>query len=204
MKLLNATGENIKKTLEKDYSKDNGFNEKTLYYGCIQGMSKVKLNKITLKDIEGPIKTFLINWGTMRRVLDRKKEWEKDLEKALRSKCNALDVFRNKNLLTSDIEKIDVKKSIINCYENVEKRVGPVAASKILHIIAPIFFPMWDGAIRTTISQDYKDSKIFARGIGASSVGYYKFMQATKYFILSNLKREEVINLLSKNLILKN
>jgi len=200
MKLLNATGEIIEKTLRKDHEKDNGFNEKILYYGCIQGMKKVQLNKINSQDIEGPVKTFLINWGTMRRGLNTKKGWERNIERIIKSNCDMLDSFRNKNILSKNIEEIDVKNAIMDCYKAIRKCIGPTSTSKVLHIIAPNFFPMWDNAIKLKISKECKNKEIFLNGIGDSPIGYYKFMRVVKFFILSDSKRKEIISSLSKNL----
>jgi len=193
MKLLNATAKDIKETLEDDYKKDSGFNEKTLYYGCIQGMKKVQLNKITSQDIEGPVKTFLINWGTMRQGLNKKKGWEKKLEKSLKKNCELFSTFRSENLLLyEDIERPEIREKIEKSYRVIRKHVGPTATSKILHIISPKFFPMWDGAIKDSISKERKKDNI-----NESPNGYYNFMLTIKSFI-SNGKRKNIIISLSE------
>ncbi|MDH7517699.1 MAG: hypothetical protein QHH19_05085 [Candidatus Thermoplasmatota archaeon] len=122
MKLINATGEMIKDTLVKDYEKDEGFNENTLYKNCINGMKKVRLNDIDSTDIEGPIQTFLINWGTMARVLNQDKKWKKKLMNVLRNKSHVLDSFRDENLLYKSIKKAETKNKLLivmNLLKNV-------------------------------------------------------------------------------------
>jgi len=165
------TEEKIKKCIEQyieQYEKEWSFADSLIYKGCLEALKRIDLSKIEEKDVKGPIRTFLINWGMMGRVVGRlKKGWEKELATKIK----------------------------IDCYKSLRIIVGPTSASKILHLICPNFFPMWDCDIRKLISNIYKWRKNSHKGIGESPEGYYKFIQEIQVFLK---KYDEVLLELSK------
>jgi len=170
------------------------YSEKILYDRCIKDMKKARLCEIEEKDVNGPVKTFLINWGQMGRVLGRenKEGWEKNLVYKLREICKELEKFRKlklENTILSNHED-EIKK----CYRKIRSTIGPVAATKVLHLLCPDFFPMWDNAIRKKISNECEEKS--GVRIGDSEKGYYKYMEVIQGFvkrynkILSNLNNK--------------
>ncbi|ADB58812.1 DUF6308 family protein [Archaeoglobus profundus] len=193
--LLNPKEDEIKKCVEI-VEEEWGFGDKLLYIGCIEAMKNVKLRDIQEKDIKGPIRVFLINWGMMGIVLNRKdrKNWERKLLQVLREEkfCDKLERFRNLNLENANIDEL--KKEITDCYQEVRDIVGPTSASKVLHLICPNFFPLWDANIRKLVSQECKE--LGKGSIDDRAEGYYRFMKEVKDFleryekILSELSRK--------------
>jgi hypothetical protein len=191
--ILNPEKDEIKKFVEA-YEEEWGFEDKLIYNGCVERMGKVKLYNITEKDVKESIKVFLINWGTMGRVLWREdiKGWEGRMFDSLRKISDDLNTFKELHLEDTDLDKYE--ESIKKCYNHVKKVVGPVSAAKILHLICPYLFPLWDTGIRKKVSNEC--SKFDNKRIGDSATGYYKFMIINQKF----LKKEDNILLkLSKD-----
>jgi len=59
----------------------------------------------------------------------------------------------------------DLKPIIVGLFNRMAKIVGFTGASKVLHLLAPSFFMMWDDKIR----EHY--------GVGADGDGYYEFLR---------------------------
>lgn len=190
--LLNPEEKDIKKYVEI-FEEEWGFGDNLIYRGCLEAVKKIELYKIKGKDVKGPIRTFLINWGLMGRVLNRKPTekskidrrcWERRLASKIRTFRNELDTFRGLNLENiDDISKYE--KKIIECFNGIseckkgnKRGIGPVAAGKVLHLICPDFFPMWDIAIRERVAKDSGHEPI-----GANGNGYYKFMGKIQNFL---------------------
>jgi len=180
--LLNPKVEDIKKHIEM-HEEEWNFADRIIYVACLDAVREVKLCEIQEKDIKGPIKTFLINWGMMTRVLGRKKykDWEKNLRDVFLEICDKLENFRNLNLIDyKDISKL--REDIEECYQRLKSIVGPTSTSKILHLICPTFFPMWDVDIRKKVNIE---SKSLGNGkIDDTKEGYYKFIIEIQKFLI--------------------
>lgn len=191
--LLNPT-ENEIRMYVSTHEEDWKYSDKLIYFPCVRDTNRLRLCKIQEEDVKGPIRTFLLNWGMMGRVLKRKnyKGWEKRLAETLRGICNQLKEFRKLNLETTNIssQKDDIKK----CYDAVSNIVKTTSASKTLHVICPNFFPLWDLGIRERVSGERRG--LGKAGIGPSATGYYNFMVEIQGFlnryakILSELSRK--------------
>ncbi len=91
--------------------------------------------------------------------------------KLLESLCKTLEqmkirinVFRKLKLdLTSNLARY--KPLIIKLYEALKQIVGATGAAKVLHLLAPNFFVMWDTSIRR------------AYGVNDSGEDYYRFLE---------------------------
>lgn len=171
--ILNPNTEKIKEYVDS-FEDEWGFSE-FIYTRCILEAEKIELFEIEEKDIKGPIRTFLVNWGLMARVTGRlkKEDWGK-LENKLQNICNTLDKFKKSKL--EECKESDIYKwesEIKKCYETLDEieNIGPTSISKILHLLCPNFFPLLDDAIRGK------------SGIAGSSEGYYKFMIGIKKFL---------------------
>lgn len=176
----NEIGSCITKS-EKEYS----YCDKLLYFPCVKDVrDNWKLESINEDFMNGYVKTFLINWGMMGRVLGREafKKWEVKLPSVLKKYFNKLQTFQGKPLENEDIEKWE--KDIKAIYQDIREIVGPTSSSKILHLICPDFFPLWDSNIRKQV------------GVGDKEKGYYEFMKETKGFLdrYANVLGELAVN----------
>ncbi len=110
------------------------------------------------------------------------RNWQRNLARRIQSDCRRLKNFRSKDLIDVDLNKFE--SDIKECYESFRKTIGPIAAGKILHIICPNFFPLWDNdiakAVRNECSEDVKKDNGVEEFSGAD---YYKFMQVIQNFV---------------------
>jgi hypothetical protein len=127
----------------------------SIYVTALQDFGNKKLSDLNYSDVESVLHPFLLRWGRMGRVLGFKgckrigdKLGEMDLQ---------LTKLRQEALLTVDLDRmssefVDIYDEIMNTKWKSEKgktkRVGPTAASKALHLVAPNLFIIWDRAIR--------------------------------------------------------
>lgn len=191
--LLNPKEEDLRKYIE-EHEKEWEFSDKLIYFGCLDTAKKVKLCDIDVKDVKGPIRTFLRNWGMMGRVIDRlDEEWQNKLIEAIKKNSKNLEKFRTLNLEKSYIDEL--RSQIIECYAAIKKIVGlgPTSVSKILHLICPNFFPLWDKSIRDKINKECKN--LGRNSLGDSPAGYYKFMIEIQNFLK---KHNSILSKLSK------
>jgi len=186
VRLLDPDDEVVERIIQQ-HEEELDYCDKVLYCRCIEDFEKVNLCELTEEQVKGSIKVFLINWGMLSRVLERKekkerekREWEKDLLNVLKKHCKTLEKFRKLKLEEEDLSKF--KEDIKQCYEEIRGVVRPTGASKVLHLINPEFFPMWDEKIRIKVSK--KHGKLTGKRIGESGEGYYKFMNAIQELLL--------------------
>jgi hypothetical protein len=149
----------------------------SVYNECLEVVKQTVLRNIP--NLESTIKRFLYVWGRMGRVLGRHeyRNWEKNIAKQIESNCEKLKEFRMRNLKSADLDRseFDIKK----CYASFKEAVGSIAAVKILHLICPNFFPLWDNTIADAVREERVDKK--AEKFSAED--YYRFMQATQDFV---------------------
>ena len=72
-------------------------------------------------------------------------------------------------------------------------RFGPVCTSKLLHILQPELFVMWDNPIIKQYKRNY-------RGISASSQGYFNFLKLMQSFSIEIFKNYNNTHLTPKKL----
>ncbi len=126
-----------------------------LYKEYLKRMGKRGLDNFDeINDVEMIIKPFLYKWGRMQRVLGKKdkKGWESDIVEQVRLNVEILQTFRTIKFESSNLN--DHRSNIIDCYECFNKIVDGVAAAKVLHIIAPYFFPLWDNGIANIVRKE--------------------------------------------------
>ena len=80
---------------------------------------------------------------------------------------------RSINGKTYTIEQII--KELYSHYRQMGHRFGPVCSSKLLHILQPDLFVMWDNPIINHYQRNYK-------GISGSSQGYINFLNLMQSF----------------------
>jgi len=119
------------------------------------------------------IKPFLIQWGLMGRVVRRKDlDWKK-LGETLRSLEKDLNELRGKRFLTINFDEEKFSRAIREIYDRLDSIPhigGPTAISKILHLLNPEIFVMWDNAIRKI----YKNNNSRVRH---TPEGYLEFLK---------------------------
>jgi hypothetical protein len=179
--LLNPKDSEIERYVEK-YENEWGSSDKFIYRPCLEEIKTVNLCEISEEDVKCSVRVFLLNWGMMGRVLQRNKGWEKPLARAIREICGNLEKFRKLSLEEADLSKYE--NDIRECYERIEEIVKQIAAGKVLHLICPNFFPLWDNAIREKISKE--SYGLGGPQVGGSPAGYYKFMIIIQTFLNKN------------------
>jgi hypothetical protein len=125
-----------------------------IYLDTINELNKTrKRGKIDLPFVEQVLKTYLIQWGQMVRVVGREEngiDW-----KALTSGIQKVDAelakHRQRSFIKVDFAKNKgIRRLVEESYNELRMEyVGPTAVSKILHLLWPRFFVMWDDRIRT-------------------------------------------------------
>ncbi len=177
------TKEQIKEAIEKDveYKK---YADKHIYSQCVKDLEKIDLENITEKDVQGPIRTFLLNWGMMGRSLSGNsyKGWDSNLCFTLQQIGGKLQKFRTRKLEDTNLDHFE--NEIQEYYNKINSinGLGATAVSKILHVTCPYFFPLSDQKIRNKLE------------IRESSKAYFKFMKKNQELLE---KYEQLISDLS-------
>lgn len=147
-----------------------------IYFGAIKKLEDVRKNLNRLDDVQHMrrvIKPFLIQWGMMGRTVGREGlDWKK-LGETLRSLESDFDVLRNRRFLTIDFDERNVSIAIINIFSRIRALPyigGHTSTPKIMHLLNPEIFVMWDEDIRKT----YKKRN---NRITDSSRGYLEFLK---------------------------
>ena len=165
---------------------EQAYTDSSTYTQRLQEMAEIKLADIAQADVERVIRRFLYQWGRMGRVLGRSefRDWESDVAKLVRAKCEKLEDFRRKDLADSRLNvsefELDLKK-LYDCFKHI---VGPVAATKVLHLICPNFFPMWDNDIARAVRSEIQRKEERNNTIEEfSAADYYRFVGQVLNFI---------------------
>jgi hypothetical protein len=109
---------------------------------------------------------FLNHWGIMRKHFDVDK-----ISKCITESKNDLDVFKKCRIEIVDL--MPLKDSIQDIFQKFQESTdSPVAASKVLHVLVPPFFVMWD----TTIRAGYGCGIIYNKAIARNET-YYIFLE---------------------------
>jgi hypothetical protein len=141
------------------------------YLKAIENIKKAGLNNLSDEEVCSILRPYLLQWGKMGRVLGHK--GCRRTATKLKEIENKFNGFQNLNLATIDIsQKSDDVEELYEEILNAEwksekgrtKRVGPTATAKVLHLIVPDLFMIWDRKIRV----DY--------GFGESGKEYVRFL----------------------------
>lgn len=158
-----------------------------VYFKALEQLRDIRedISKLKLKEhMECVISIFLFQWGQMARTVGRKgTEWEK-LTDNLRSQKGAFQKLQYENLLSINFDDEEVAEHIKNIYGSAKvKNIGATAISKILHLLNPELFVMWDFKIRKM----YKDKYPAVR---ESANGYLEFLKAVQREIKEAIQEE--------------
>lgn len=147
---------------------EDGFAD-ALYLEAIRKLEEVrkdyqKLNEIIARRI---IRPFLANWGRMGRNVERQDfDWQLLVE-VIKNQRGNLDKLRRETIL--DVRLGEVASIIKAVYDGMKVRhLGPTGISKVLHLLNPELFVMWDLDIRRKIND---------KSFSASSRGYFDFLR---------------------------
>jgi len=163
-----------------EFEQENWFGE-VVYFEALSRLRQFGSGTANLAkdDVEGVIKMFLLQWGQMARAINREgTDWSLLLSR-LNGISGTLLELKNERILDVNLES---KGELVSqAYSPLEsKNIGATSISKILHLLNPELFVMWDDNIR--INRDNKlgfepaDGKYqkFAEGPG----GYLRYLHA--------------------------
>lgn len=158
-----------------------------IYFGAIERLGDVRknLNKVDdVQHVRRVIKPFLIQWGMMGRTVGRKGlDWKK-LGETLRSLENDFDVLRNRRFLTIDFNERNVSIAIKNIFSRIRSIPyigGHTSTPKIMHLLNPEIFVMWDEDIRKSYQE--RNSRITD-----SPRGYLEFLKQTQEELMRSIR----------------
>jgi hypothetical protein len=142
-----------------------------LYARCVEEFRMIRLCDVDADEVRRVMRVFLVVWGQMGRILlDKRREgWEGRVAEAIRRNAPFLESIRDQELVKAELEA--TRGEIERAYDDMMGIVGPTATSKVLHLVAPSLFPMWDGAIRKELVKEDAGIKT-----GATGKDYYNFM----------------------------
>ena len=126
-----------------------------VYRDALKKFEIVELHNLNENHVDHILKPYFLKWGKMARVLGF--NGCEMIGSNLMTMGTQLEKFRQEDLSTIDL--INVTSEIVDVYEEImnikfkskkgnDKRVGPTSASKVLHLVAPNMFIIWDRAIR--------------------------------------------------------
>lgn len=93
---------------------------------------------------------------------------------------NFIENFRKKDLLSVTLDKFESDTE--KCYKSFENEIGKIASVKVLHLICPSFFPLWDNKIADAIRKVDVRNNENRRIAKFSEADYYQFMQKIQNF----------------------
>jgi len=156
----------------------------SIYTECLEDMARLNLGQITEEEIREVVQPFLYRWGRMGRVLNRDefKGWQGCLAIQIRAIHEKLKGFEAMQLQA--VSLIHSSPDTVRCYEYLEEAVqSPIAVAKVLHLICPDFFPLWDNRIREAVIAELADRSGGSSVDSFSVFTYYCFMQVIQNFV---------------------
>jgi len=159
------------------------------YFACINYFATFNLTSLGPKELE-VIRDFLFKWGHMGRTgID---PTDPELGLIIKKHSEFLESARKQELHKSSI--LPDKQTIAIIFENLNSLVGPISASKILHLISPGFFQLWDNGVidGCNSSKQFKYKSDLIEMVEKENTkgshrpsgnGYYSFMEFTQSFI---------------------
>ena len=185
--------------LVKQFEEDYDIGE-MVYYETLKRLKNVRKDLSRLNDdmhLKGVMRQFLTVWGGMGRVVERKKEeldW-KGLGDKLQSLRDDFKKLNKKSLCELKDHDFEVIENIYKTIHDSQIKYlrGPTTLSKILHVLNPEVFLMWDDNIREKIVE-----KVFAVNLGNdveydgedNADGYRKYIKDTRNLLLKAFGKE--------------
>lgn len=166
-----------------------------IYEECVNCLDEVKdLSKIGDKEVIKII-DFLVGWkcrglvGSSSPNIQKMSRQLEDMKKTLRSLNNKFKKLKGYTLKDVPFENEGIEKAILTIYKDIDsiEQIGPTATSKIMHIINPRLFIMWDEAIRSD-----KWGYGCERGTADQYIEFMKKMQSIAIALKTNWEEKEI------------
>jgi hypothetical protein len=172
---------NITKSTIDQFERKYGHEDK--YELPIRQMAAKELGTITQDDITQIAEYYLYSWGRMGRVLGREEYggWQGKVACFIVQFQDKLGFFRLLPLLGEDLRRYETDIKII--YQALKSAVGPIGAVKVLHLVCPSFFPLWDNAIANGLRQYYYGDSTYD---SFSDQDYFDFMMWVQNWLREN------------------
>lgn len=161
------------------------------YFRTIEQIKDLRDDISTLsvtKHLLGIIKPYLIKWGRMGRVVGRDDlPWE-TLGKILRNLENEFAELRHQRFRTINFDDSAVSYAVTTIYGKLDPLLylgSPTTISKVLHLLNPELFVMWDKGIRAR----YKQRK---NRIQDNAGGYLTFLKESQKELLEAFHDRQV------------
>ncbi len=163
------------------FEQENWFGE-IVYFETLSRLRPFGLDteRLTKDEVEGVIRMFLLQWGQMARAINRKDtDWNQMLSK-LKGISNVLKELGKESILNADLES--KKELILEAYGGLHciKHFGATSIPKILHLLNPELFVMWDERIRANennrLGFDLVDGE--PQKFTKAPCGYLKYLRA--------------------------
>ena len=122
------------------------YEPRDLFYKVATELVELTLQERTSLTLVEALAVLLQTWNKefyrYRNKFDQKHF--RDIQELLNTNLDELKVYRSRKIQEySDCENVTIEM-IFNKFGLI---LGPVGASKMLHLLAPTFFPLWDGEI---------------------------------------------------------
>ena len=186
---MSLTPEEVVKYIHKN--EEENWLAECIYFGALDALNEVQKDLSKLDNevhVERVLKPFLIQWGMMIRTLARRDVDWAQLGHVLRNLEPLLKILRNKSFLHIRFDDKEISKTIKGAYEELGsvKHVGATAVSKILHLMNPEIFVMWDEKICGMYN------------VRGSTEGYLEFLDKNQRLLEDIFCEEECNELRSK------
>lgn len=135
---------------------ENEFPQDPAYYSNrVSQMASIDLQTITEQDIRNIVEPYLYAWGRMGRVLGRSQYagWQQKVADQVRVDSSILEHLRTVRLQEAMLD--DFRRQVIELYDSFQPIVRYIASAKLLHLICPTFFPLWDNPIANGLRAQY-------------------------------------------------
>jgi len=144
-----------------------------LFYRTATELIRLAIEEQTTISISEALGTLLQTWNkSFYRFHGKFDESHfQDLEKAVTQRAEKWRQWRGRSIASVRDEE---KNDIADVFTSFETIVGPVGAAKILHLLSPDFFPLWDRKIATGYS-------VSLRKTGKNAPQYLRFIEITAH-----------------------
>lgn len=143
-----------------------------LFYRTATELIRLAMEKRTTISISEALGTLLQTWNkSFYRFHGKFDERHfQDLDHVVKQRAEKWRQWRSRSLTSIRDEETSDIADVFTSFENV---VGPVGAAKILHLLSPDFFPLWDRKIATSYGVSLQKT-------GENAPQYLRFMEITR------------------------
>lgn len=143
-----------------------------LFYRVATELIKLSIEEKTLINLPEALSVLLQTWNkSYYRFKPFDDQHYTNICKLLEHFASPVFRFRDRSILSFSEDDLS---NVVEIFDEFEKVLGPVGASKSLHLLAPEFFPLWDRAIARAY-------KVALGPVGTNSRKYLKFMLSIRH-----------------------